>query len=188
VVELQVAPSCIAVGHMTDPSALSAHTASDDNRIYDLTLQAPWMEDPGGRWVAGASSLGNIVLWDTTTWREMYCSKATNGSIYSCCSLPGSNMVAVACPSPQLVQVYDCRQAPDNIAAVMTCDMPPRTAGGSASIGVCLLPSEHGSFLHRTYSQDSLLFEPKLNHHFHFKYSLVKCSDQQVDTTYVEWN
>lgn len=37
-------------------------------------------------------------------------------------------MVAVACPSPQLVQLWDCRQAPQNIAAVMTCDLPPRGA------------------------------------------------------------
>lgn len=130
-----MAPACSAVGHISSPSARPAQSASDQNRIYDLTMQPPWMEDRGGRWVAGASSLGNLVLWDTATWREIYCSRASSGSIYSCCSLPGSNMVAVACPAPQLVQVWDCRQAPDNIAAVMTCDMPPRSAGGSASIG-----------------------------------------------------
>lgn len=38
-------------------------------------------------------------------------------------------MVAVACPSPQLVQLWDCRQAPHNIAAVMTCDLPLRSTG-----------------------------------------------------------
>lgn len=109
--------------------------SADHNRIYDLTRQAPWMEHAGGDWIAGASSLGNLVMWDTTTFQDIYCSKASTGSIYSCCALPGSNMVAVACPSPQLVQVWDCRQAPENIAAVMTCDVPPRTAGGSATIG-----------------------------------------------------
>lgn len=38
-------------------------------------------------------------------------------------------MVAVACQSPQLVQIWDCRQAPTNIAAVMTCDLPPHGHG-----------------------------------------------------------
>jgi WD40 repeat protein len=38
-----------------------------------------------------------------------------------------SNMVAVACAAPQLVQIWDCRQAPDHVAAVMTCDLPVRT-------------------------------------------------------------
>lgn len=85
----QVAPQCVAVTHVSSDIGRPAATNSESNRMYDLALQPRWGEDAGGRWVAAASSLGNLVLWDTSTWQEIFCAKATAGSIYSCNALPG---------------------------------------------------------------------------------------------------
>ena len=86
---MQAPPRCTAVTHVKSDIGRPAVTSSESNRIYDLSLQPRWEEDPGGRWVAAASSLGNLILWDTTTWKEMFCAKATNGSMYSCNAMPG---------------------------------------------------------------------------------------------------
>jgi hypothetical protein len=81
---VQVSARCVQVTRLSKP---------DTSRIYDLSLQPPWGSSSGGAWVAGASSLGDVALWDTSTWQEVFSAKASTGSIYSCCALPGCAML-----------------------------------------------------------------------------------------------
>jgi hypothetical protein len=77
---VQVTPQCIAASLLSD---------EPDDRIYDLSLQPPWMEDPGGSWVAGISHNGHVALWDTNSLESITRRKASTGAIFSCCALPG---------------------------------------------------------------------------------------------------
>lgn len=115
------APRCVASVLLSDPSS------AKEQVVYDMSLQSPWMEHAGGEWVAAATSAGRFSIWDTETWQEVYSAAASSSSIFSCCTMPGSNMLALACHGQQLVQVWDCRQR-GQVAQVMTCDVDPASS------------------------------------------------------------
>ena len=77
---LQVAPQCVAV---------STFEGEASSRIFDLSLQPPFEQDAGGRWLVGCSQHGHIALWDTERLAPIVCQKAASGAIFSCSVMPG---------------------------------------------------------------------------------------------------
>jgi hypothetical protein len=56
-----------------------------------------------------------------------------------------SNMVALACAAPQLVQVWDCRALPASFQAVMTCSLPPAASSKERVFSIAAVPAPAGA-------------------------------------------